>query len=105
MGIGYCIHHPDRPASARCPTCHKPVCADCVVRDGGNTFCSATCRDNYARFQARYKPEGGPGILARLKNFVVTVIVLALLAVLAVFAGAKFLHVGFCQDLLKRLGL
>jgi hypothetical protein len=27
----------------RCLTCHKPVCADCVVRMAGSVFCGRVC--------------------------------------------------------------
>ncbi len=105
MSIGFCVRHPDRPASARCHSCHKPVCADCVVQEGSNTFCSKTCRDNYVRFHGRYTPEGKPGCLSKLKNLVVGVLALAVFGGLAVYAGAKLLHVSLCIELLKRVGL
>jgi hypothetical protein len=103
MSIGFCIHHPDRPATARCHSCHKPVCADCVVQNGANTFCSSTCRDNYVRFYGRYTPESRPGCLNKLKNLLVTLIALTILAGVAVLVGALWLHIGFCQGLLQAL--
>ncbi|GMV79460.1 MAG: hypothetical protein AMXMBFR7_06440 [Planctomycetota bacterium] len=109
MASSVCINHTSRPATARCITCHKPVCEDCVVRHEGSTFCSGACRDNYSHFHARYKGERPQGFFAQLfgsvKNLVITLIGFGLLGLILVYAGAKILNLGFCQDLLKRIGL
>ncbi len=44
-----CLNHPDRPATARCTVCFKPVCAECLIRNDDGGFCSETCAANYAR--------------------------------------------------------
>lgn len=41
-----CLTHPDTPATARCATCAKPVCATCAVLAGSQVFCSERCRQN-----------------------------------------------------------
>ena len=44
-----CLNHPNVPAVARCAVCRKPICADCVVKHDGVTYCSAQCRDDAIR--------------------------------------------------------
>jgi hypothetical protein len=46
-GNSVCLNHPDSPATTRCTTCFKPICADCVVRAEGEDFCSEVCKANY----------------------------------------------------------
>jgi hypothetical protein len=31
----------------RCQMCHKPVCADCVVRMAGSVFCGRLCAHSF----------------------------------------------------------
>ncbi|MCW8128851.1 MAG: hypothetical protein KIS92_00575 [Planctomycetota bacterium] len=89
------------PANERCHTCHKPVCGKCVVPVGSNTFCTKACAENYAKFNARYKGEGS-GFVGKLVKLAV---VLAILGGVALFVGAKVLKIGFCVELLKKIGM
>ena len=105
MSRSVCIRHTERTATARCFTCHKPLCDECELKVEAGSFCSKSCTDNYAKFNARFQSEPRPGLFALLRKLVVTCLFLAGLAVLAVFIGAKFLKFGFCMELLKRWGL
>ncbi len=105
MSRSVCIYHTDRTATARCFTCHKPICAECVVKEGEDSFCTKTCAANYSKFNARFQSEARSGWLGTFKKLIVTCVFLAGLAVLAVFIGAKFLKVSFCLELLKKWGL
>lgn len=46
-----CLKHPDRPAVIRCPQCHKPLCAQCVISTTEGKFCSRVCSDKAAAFR------------------------------------------------------
>jgi hypothetical protein len=105
MAASVCMNHPEREATSRCHTCHKPLCTDCSIEDATNTFCSIKCEENYRKFAGRKVVEKGPGILARLWGWTMTLLFLAGLLAVGVFIGARFLNIGFCIDLLKRVGL
>ena len=49
----YCLNHPDTPAVARCATCGKHVCAQCVVSRNGSSYCSKACADSAANTAGR----------------------------------------------------
>ena len=38
-----CTYHPERDAAERCSQCKKPLCDDCAIADGGNTFICSRC--------------------------------------------------------------
>ncbi len=98
-----CVNHPQQPAAARCVTCNKPVCASCVVKANGRTFCSGACRENHAKYSG-FKPAK-ESLLASLMSYVKLIIALAVIAAIAVLVGAKVLNLGFCQSVLKMFGL
>jgi hypothetical protein len=104
MAKDLCINHTSSAAVTRCFSCHKPLCERCVIKEGNGNFCSQHCAVNYAKF-AHLSGPSGPGFFGKLKNLIVTIIFLALAAVIVVFAGAKFLKIGFCESILKMFGL
>jgi hypothetical protein len=105
MASSICVNHTDRPATSRCSSCHKPICNDCIVRDAGEVFCSNACAVNAARFHARYKGDDGPGFFGRIKNFFVTILVLAVLAAIGLAVAGYYFKIGFAVKLLQSLGL
>lgn len=48
-----CLNHPDTPAAARCATCGKPVCSQCLVTRNGSDYCSERCADNAENSEER----------------------------------------------------
>ena len=102
MSGSVCVNHPNQAAVARCVTCNKPVCSSCAVKASGKTFCSGNCRDNHAKF-AGYK-ESKEGLIASLMSYAKLIVALAVIGAIAVFVGAKVLHLGFCQSILKIFG-
>jgi hypothetical protein len=38
--VQHCVHHPVRPASARCPSCRQSFCRECVVEHEGRIICA-----------------------------------------------------------------
>lgn len=105
MASSVCINHTDRIATARCHTCHKPLCADCVLKGEAGTFCSVNCQANYEKFMGQYEVRRRPGFFTKLKNLLVTLFALGLIAAVVLFVGGKIMHWGWCVDLLKRMGL
>lgn len=100
---GTCINHPHREAAARCLTCHKPVCSECVVTAANGTFCSELCRANYIAYQARKADLPRPGVWEKLKSLFFRLLTAALVAGLLLFVGAKILKIGFLSRLWNRL--
>jgi hypothetical protein len=100
-----CVNHTDRAATARCSSCHKPICNDCIVRDSGQTFCSNSCAVNAARFNARYKGENDGGIIARIKGCFTTIIVLAVFIAVGLGVAGYYFKVPFVVKLLRSFGL
>lgn len=73
-----CLNHTSVPAAARCTSCMKPVCHECVNVVNGDSFCSAECAENHirtcaeiARFKSKQKSGG-------LKKLVWLIIIAAL---------------------------
>lgn len=52
-GDRVCLNHPNRPATARCNHCQKPVCAECTVARDTTLFCSEACAKARDHFQSR----------------------------------------------------
>jgi len=104
MASSFCVNHPSRAAGARCHTCHKPLCDECAIKEGANTFCSARCREGHEKFYAKYPDEGGGSFLRKLKSLVLLAVALAVIAG-ALYAGAKIFKIEFCVELLKKVGL
>jgi len=100
MGAGICINHRNRDASERCHTCHKPLCAECVRKAGGNIFCSLACEENYAKFHRHYKSDR-PSLLASLVKWA---LVLAVVGAAVLFIGGKVLKIGVLVEILKKFG-
>ena len=50
-----CLNHPNTPAVARCATCGKPICSQCIVSRNGSSYCSAKCADSAASSDGRVK--------------------------------------------------
>lgn len=103
MTTGFCINHTDRAATARCSSCHKPICAECVVESGGAAYCSQRCAEGAARFYARYQGIPADSIFSKLKNLILSLLGLAILLALALAIGAYVLKIPFCVELTKKL--
>jgi len=98
-----CLNHPDRTAVARCHTCHKPLCRECVVSTTEGSFCSRECASKAADFKAHYKGpvKTGPGLVARVIKLAILVVVIA---VVLVVAGKAVPAVGSVVSRLPILG-
>lgn len=80
-----CLNHPETPAVAKCNACGKPLCADCIVSEGGSPYCSAACyRKGVAaqvRSQETLQEKAGTEARIRRKRFFWAVILLVLAAI------------------------
>ena len=76
-----------------------------MVEISGTIFCSETCAENAARFNANFRHDRGPGFFGKLKGMIVSLVGLASVAAVLVAIGAKVLKLDFCINLLKKVGL
>lgn len=77
----YCLNHPDTPAAARCATCGKHVCAQCVVERNGSKYCSEACADAAANSTGRVNTADNAGrniaARSRIRTIVIIIILIA----------------------------
>ena len=85
-----CLNHPNVPAVARCAVCRKPICADCVVKKDGVTYCSAKCRDDAIRTGAMV--EGVQESKKRSSSNRMIMTLIKLIILLALVAGGWFAY-------------
>ena len=83
-----CLNHPNVPAVARCAVCRKPICADCVVKHEGVTYCSTKCRDDAIRTGAMVAGVQESKSRSNNKRIIMTLVKLIIL--LALIAGGWF---------------
>ena len=75
-----CIVHHDRPAAARCGTCHRPICSECVVSIADGKFCSHECAQKAEDFRKRFRRvKQGTGAFAKLVRAAIWVVVILVL--------------------------
>ena len=57
-----CTNHPDRLASARCPTCSRPICSECTIKIEGINVCTDCLKARARKEESRIRPKraGGP---------------------------------------------
>jgi hypothetical protein len=70
-----CPNHPSEQAVAKCHTCFKPACKECVKKINGRDYCSVECAANDARTQQNID-KNKKGFLAKL---IKPIIILAIL--------------------------
>lgn len=98
-----CFSHTERPATARCRQCQRPVCDECAKSDANGQFCSFDCAGKFKDFQQMGKPKD---LKQRgLISLIATLVILAVVLVGGAYVGAKFLKLGFCVEILKATGL
>ncbi len=81
-----CVIHPDRTAVARCPSCQRFFCGECVTEHDGRLVCAACLAES-----GRSQP-GARSLLARIHPAPLLQFVFALLVVwLSLYFVARFL--------------
>ncbi|NLZ63198.1 MAG: hypothetical protein GX902_05265 [Lentisphaerae bacterium] len=79
-----CLNHPDVPAVARCATCSKPICKECVQTHDKVNYCSQLCYENAQRTGMLVddvkRRKRGAELGRRIRQFVYFLLLLALLA-------------------------
>jgi hypothetical protein len=58
-----CFNHGDREAAARCPSCERFYCRECVTEHEGKVLCVRCLADQEAPEDATKKEFVAPGIL------------------------------------------
>lgn len=80
----YCLNHPDTPAVARCATCGKHICAQCVVSRNGSQYCSEACAEaavnSAGRVNTAMEAERRTAAKARVRNIILLIIIIAIAA-------------------------
>ncbi len=54
-----CWNHAEREAAARCPSCARFYCRECVTEHAGRMVCAACLRTQLAAGERRLRPGGG----------------------------------------------
>ena len=54
-----CWNHAEREAAARCPSCARFYCRECVTEHAGRMVCAACLRAELAAGQGRLRPGDG----------------------------------------------
>ena len=84
MSGTYCLNHPDTPAVARCATCGKHICAQCIVEKNGVRYCSEACAQAAANSAGRVDSAEQAGrknaSRARIRSFIILIILIAIAA-------------------------
>jgi len=88
-----CLNHPNTPAVARCATCGKPICSQCIVSRNGSSYCSAKCADSAASSDGRVKD-----VLAEKKRTNAKGTVRALIIFFLIVAAAAAAYVFYTQN-------
>lgn len=81
-----CLKHPNTPAIARCATCGRPLCQECMKTKDGIICCSDECLknalasltkvDNFVASKKRVEKNRMRGILV---NLIILVIIIVLI--------------------------
>ena len=102
-----CINHTSVEAAARCKQCSRPICKACFVEPKLGPFCSDDCSEKYTAFRGRHSGEGDfmTRFMRKVKSFIVTLIVLAILAAGIIYAAGKYGHFAPAEELLRKVGL
>ena len=56
-----CANHPERVASARCPSCARPICNECTIKIEGINVCSDCLRKRARREESKRRPRKSAG--------------------------------------------
>lgn len=96
-----CLNHPDTPAVTRCAACGRPVCAKCVVSNGGSDYCSENCAANARSAMGRVDGVMESKKRSDARSRLRTIIILVILAAAA--AGGYFYYRNHKRDIDRSL--
>lgn len=66
-----CANHPERIASARCPTCARPICSECTIKIEGINVCSDCLRERARREESKRRPKRSAGLAGAVAGVLV----------------------------------
>lgn len=87
----YCLTHKETLAEAFCRKCHRPVCSRCRIQEGGESFCSTLCLNEFVAFKVAYRQtaEKSPSLLKRLFRTTVSLLILGIFLTVGIHYGKK----------------
>ena len=98
-----CLNHPNVEAVAKCCTCGKPLCAECVLIFDNQKYCSEACHLKGLASQLRtaevISEKRKTNRKGGFKNFLVFIIILLLAA------GAAFIYTKHKKEIDKRASI
>lgn len=97
----FCLNHVERPATANCQQCHRPLCTECRVPHEGQVFCSGGCQERFLGFYSGGVFRSKPSLLSR----VLPPILLLALLLGGVYAAGAYGDIPWARSLLEQLGL
>lgn len=97
----FCLNHVERPATANCLQCHRPLCTECRIPHDKGVFCSGGCEKRYRDFYSDGVFRARRSLLSRALP---PLFFLALLAG-AVYAAGTYGDIPWARSLLQRLDL
>ena len=59
-----CTNHPERLASARCPSCARSICSECAIKIEGVNVCTSCLQKRAQRDQTGDGPAAGGAVMA-----------------------------------------
>jgi competence protein ComGC len=80
-----CPNHPEVEAVSRCVGCFKPLCQECVVKEGSQDFCSSQCATNHAESSEHFGDAQANERKRKVKKLIKTLVVLIIVCVAVVF--------------------
>lgn len=89
----YCLKHQDRPASSRCRSCSKPLCAECSQPFTEGVYCGQACYDKALEATARLAviKKDEEALALRRQKILAVKLVVYLVIFLALFLGWDYL--------------
>ena len=103
--MNICINHTSRPATARCSSCHKPICSDCILKGHNEVYCSEECAANAARFRIKHGPVSGPGFFGTLTSYAASLFRLAIVIIMIIGLLAYVLKIPYFVELMNKWGM
>jgi hypothetical protein len=58
-----CENHPERLASARCPSCSRPICSECTIKIEGINVCTSCLKARARTEERKARPRKAAGRL------------------------------------------
>ena len=81
-----CLNHTDRQSTAKCSTCFKPICYECVVRRGRSVYCSQRCVEAHGRKMGGLSRSASRERALQRRTFLIRAAIVLVVAAVAIAA-------------------